>query len=317
MKLAIIGGAGFLGRALITQLMRVDAEVAVTCLDRSPYSKEALGVFGLTQIIGETTSQDALANALKGADVVWIRAGKLGGPQSICSNICEDYLRENADMTAVVLDACDKAGCTRVIYDSSEQVFGGDNSYKDNRPYSEPISLNFYGASKLICEKLIFSWVKNGREKEKRSAQIFRYPRVHDRGCSDPITHMTRTALSGNSIKILGNPNRAFDFVCLQDVISANLTALKLTPEFAIYHISSGSPISLLQLANRIRNLVEEATNVNVEIEFVSNKIDFSFEPLVMGMEWETSFQELGLGMPKSLNKMIEEAIIYNLSVAS
>lgn len=317
MRLAIIGGAGFLGRALITRLIVDGTWVTIVCLDRSSYSIEDLGIFRFTQIIGDTTSPDALANALAGADAVWIRAGKLGGPQSICSDICEDYLSENADMTATVLAACDKAGCTRVIYDSSEQVFGGDNFYKDNHPYAEPISSNFYGASKLICEKLIFSWVKNGGKKEKRSAQIFRYPRVHDRGCSDPITHMTRAALSGNSIKILGNPNRAFDFVHLDDVMLANLAALKISPEFAIYHISSGSPISLMQLASRIRNLVEQATNINAEIEFVSNKIESAFEPLVMGMEWETSFQELGLGVPKSLNNMIEEAIIYTLSRAT
>ena len=217
-------------------------------------------------------------------------------------------------MTAAILAACDKFGCTRIFFDSSEQVFGGDNCYRDNYPYSEPISLNFYGASKLICEKLIFSWVKNGSEKEKRSAQIFRYPRVHDRGCSDPITHMTRSALSGDSIKIFGNPSRAFDFVHLNDVMSANLAALKLTPEFAIYHISSGGPISLLQLANLIRNLVRKATNINAEIEFVSNKIEPFFEPLVTGMQWTMSFQELGLEAPKSLDSMIEEEIIYILS---
>ena len=303
--LTVIGGAGFLGRALIG---RIDAGVAVRCLDRTPFPSQAARPPDFTEIVGSSQDPEALLQALEGADAAWIRAGLLGGPQSIEARTCTDYIRENADMVAAVLRACERAGCTRVFYDSSEQVFGEDTERAPAETSSEPVSRNFYGASKLIAEKLLRAWSEE-RTDAPRSVQIFRYPRIRTADSRDAIFHMTSAAMAGGPICVVGDPDHAINFVDLDDVSASNLAALRRAPAFAIYHVSSGRPISLLQLAVHIQSLAALATGSAAPIERALDEKKISFEPRVLGLSWEGSIQELGVGIPKALDVMIRDTI--------
>ncbi len=79
-SLAVIGGAGFLGRSLIGRLSSTD--VAVRCLDRVAFPAGAPRPAGFQEFVGEAADPELLKGALDGAEAVWIRAAMLGGGAS-------------------------------------------------------------------------------------------------------------------------------------------------------------------------------------------------------------------------------------------
>lgn len=302
--LAVIGGAGFLGRALID---RLGDAAAIRCLDRVPFPEGQPRPAAFVEWVGHAQDASSIARCLEGADAVWIKAGLLGGPQSIDARLCSDYIRENADLVAAVLRGCEEADCRRVFFDSSEQVFGVSTDEVPADITTEPSSLNFYGASKLIAEKQLRAWSER-TEGGERSVQIFRYPRIRTATSRDAIFHMASAALRGGPIRVRGDATHAIDFVDLQDVLAANLAALQRSPRFALYHIASGTPVTLLELARRVQDLAGKAGHT-ASIEHVPEPHKAVFEPHVLGLQWEPSYRTLGLNAPKTLDAMIQDTL--------
>jgi UDP-glucose 4-epimerase len=244
-----------------------------------------------------------LRKVCKGADAVWIRAGILGGMRSADLNALDAYLETNVELVRHVLEACDAWNCRRVLFDSTEQVWGQPADHQTQSSQHEPAPMNFYGASKLIAEKILFDW---GRKYPARSVQIFRYSRVRTIDTRDVLFHMVNSCLQGRPITLTRSSGKRIAFVDLDDVMRANLRALDLTPNRAIYQISADRPYSLLELAQ----LVRYAAKSHVDIELKAGTDDeLEFEPYVVGMRWEETVNELGLPQPKCLDQMIRETV--------
>lgn len=297
-QITVTGGAGFLGRALIARC----AGWTVTSLDRSPLPQDTSQA-AVHHIVAEVTDGKALEESIASAELVFIRHGIVGGNASIDLARCRDYLRVNAEAVQLILTACDKAGCRRVILDSSEQVFGGSGDLWPQLPDSEPSPFNFYGASKLIAEKSVRMWAHDA---PRRSAQIFRYSRVRAAASRDVIFHMAASCLAGRPMKIVGNSGHRISFVHVDDVVAANLRALELEPKTAIYHVSSDRPVTLFELAERVRALA----NKDVPIVFEETSAA-AFEPYVVGMAWEESASELGVVPRYGLDDMIRQTLAW------
>lgn len=296
-RLVVIGGSGFLGRHLLARTKDWD----VTSVDRVPCGQEL--PHNVHEIIAEAQDIEALRNACSGADVVWIRAGMLGGAASVTIDKAAQYVAANADLVRSVLATCSELGVKRVMFDSSEQVWGTSGDLERQTADGEPFAGNFYGASKLIAEKMLRLWAHAAAG---RSVQVFRYSRVRTAVTRDVIYHMAAACLQGRPIRIVGNAAHRISFVHVDDVIEANLAALGIAPRFATYQVSADRPYSLLEIAQ----LVREATGASVGIEFDRTPArGLSFEPFVTGMEWEESAQRLGTYPRWSLVAMIFETL--------
>lgn len=296
-RLVVIGGSGFLGRHLLARTKGWD----VTSVDRVPYGPEL--PHNVHEIIAEAQDIEALRTACGGADAVWIRAGMLGGAASVAVDKAAQYIAANADLVRLVLGMCSELGVKRVMFDSSEQVWGTSGDVEQQTADGEPFAGNFYGASKLIAEKMLRLWAHAAPD---RSVQIFRYSRVRTALTRDVIYHMATACLQGKSMRIVGNAAHRISFVHVDDVIEANLAALGIAPLFATYHVSADRPYSLLEIAQ----LVREATGASVGIEFDRTPTRaISFEPFVTGMEWEESAHRLGTYPRWSLVAMISETL--------
>ena len=309
-SIAIIGGSGFLGGKLIRALSNSSAfrEIEVRSIDRVQFPFEHGTPERFTPIIGDARDIAFLSDAIEGVDAVWIRAGKSGGWDSIEVERCCEYLDSNVQLAASVVKACTTTGCSRIYFDSSEQVFGESADIRKQLPESEATPCNFYGATKLIVEKHLFKWVSESHRGPERSAQIMRYSRVHGPETRDVIHSFAMAALSGGPIKIFGDGDHQISFVHIDDVIETNMTALRRRPRFAIEHVSSGRPITLFELALRIRESAKQYTSVLAPIVKVDPPSQKMFEPFVVGMAWEPSGHLLGK-RPISLDFMIEETL--------
>jgi len=262
-RIVIIGGAGFLGRTLAAKIPK---DYDVVSFDRVPPAT----------IIGDALDPAQIAPVVKDADIVWIRAGILGGNASVDVVNAESYLRTNTELVRIVLNACNEQA---IFYDSSEQVFAA----------------NFYGASKAIAEKILSRWA---HEKEGRSVQIFRYPRIRSAETRDVITAMVNAALTGKAFRFTVNPERRISFVHIDDVMAANVAALAMRPRFAIHQISCDRPYSLLELA--------QLAGVDFTVDEESS---IPFEPLVIDMPWQESARNLGVYPRWTVPEMIRETM--------
>lgn len=308
--LTIVGGAGFLGRSLVERLAASPdtADLEVRSLDRVAFPAEAPRPAKFRDFVGNARDPELLAAALDGADAVWIRAAMLGGRASTEAERIEDYLEVNVELVADVLAAADAAGCRRVFFDSSEQVFGDSADLGAQTPFSEPSAGNYYGACKLIAEKLLRQWTDAAEPGLPRSVQIMRYSRVRAGHSKDVVRAWLTAAAAGDPIRVFGNSTRRLAFVHVDDLLAASMVVLRRSPAYALHHVGADRSVSLLELAQRVREVAHRATGKWSPIEFVEAP-GVHFEPHVVGMEWEASRRELGLAPPIGLDSMLEETV--------
>jgi nucleoside-diphosphate-sugar epimerase len=152
MRALVTGGGGFLGRAIVEQLLaRGDA---VTVLSRGRYPEvEALGAAGLSWDL--SVDAPGLTEQLVGFDVIFHVAARAGvwGERS-------DFFAINVDGTRRILEAAVAAGVPRFVYTSSPSaVWSGsdeDGLTEADCPYPTEF-LAFYPESKAAAERMVLA----------------------------------------------------------------------------------------------------------------------------------------------------------------
>lgn len=151
MKALVTGGGGFLGRAIVEQLIARGDSVRVLGRHRYP-EVEALGAEG---VVADLASAQGLDAALQGVDVVFHVASLAGmwGRR-------EDYVRTNIDGTLALLDATKRAGIGRFVYTSSPSVTfqGHDEHNVSEAQASYPERFLFwYPETKAAAEQAVLA----------------------------------------------------------------------------------------------------------------------------------------------------------------
>lgn len=120
MRVFVTGGAGFIGREVVRQLVeRGDQVVAVV---RSPHQIAGLRRLGATVVGGDLGSVDEIRGALVGADAVIHAAGSYR--VAIPANEHPRMYEANVVATRRVLDAAVSAGIPRIVHVSTVNAFG-------------------------------------------------------------------------------------------------------------------------------------------------------------------------------------------------
>jgi nucleoside-diphosphate-sugar epimerase len=150
MNVVVIGGGGFLGSALVHQLL--DAGHDVTACGRGDYPEiAALGARTLRVDIGDAR---AVRGAVAGRDLVYhvaAKAGVWGDPA--------EYRRINVEGTRHVLTGCLEGRVPRLVYTSSPSVvFDGEDHENagNDLPYAEHFEAA-YPETKAAAEKLVLA----------------------------------------------------------------------------------------------------------------------------------------------------------------
>jgi UDP-glucose 4-epimerase len=304
--IAVTGGGGFIARALARQLLLLFPKSRIKLLDIkfSPTPAE-LKAKQVEQISCDIRDESALLETFADVDVVFHKAGLLGRPPiSMDSAYIEKFLETNTLGTYRILDACNKSGVRKIIFDSTKEVFG---AAAESFPALETTTAhprNFYGLSKHLAERYITMFCRESDIK----AIILRYSRVRSHESRDVIYRFCEAVHSGRPITIKGGADKEMDFVDIADAINGNILALKKNIKHGIFHISSGESITLGEIAKKISSLFGKQ-NHPIVVENPSGQIDF--EPKRNRLDITEAKSILGFNPSIGIIKMIEDTFNY------
>jgi len=142
----ITGASGFVGSNLARRLRREGRDVR--CLVRSSSKLEQIESLGVELVRGSLHDAESLNAAAAGVDVVFHLAGRTAALRA------SEYMRDNADGTRLVAQACAGQPNPPVLVMVSSLAAGGPGTIKSPRCETDadrPVSA--YGRSKLAAER--------------------------------------------------------------------------------------------------------------------------------------------------------------------
>jgi UDP-glucose 4-epimerase len=260
MRVLITGGAGFLGAALANRLASEGHTVlALDDLSAGDPRRLAPEVL-LTR--GDVKDIPKLWTLLQGVDCVYHLAARVRVPESI--HYPGDYNSVNVGGTVSVMEAMRDTGVRRVVFASSAALYG-EQQHQPIRESQEPHPNSPYGVSKIAAEYYI-STLGALYQIETVSLRIFNaYGPGQELPPSYPpvIPQLLKQAQTGGSLVIFGDGTQTRDFVYVDDVVAALVSAATATAvNRAVINIGSGREISINDLAAQ----VAQATGRRVSI---------------------------------------------------
>ena len=157
MTILVTGATGFLGSALVTELLKQQQPVRILARDEA----RARTQFGdaVEIVVGEINDTPQVQRAVEGTSIVYHFAGRLYHP----STPAELYYRTHVEGTRILLDACKgQSGLQRIVHCSTTGVHGvtGRTPAAEDAPFAPT---NPYEKSKLEGELLALqAWKEDG-----------------------------------------------------------------------------------------------------------------------------------------------------------
>jgi UDP-glucose 4-epimerase len=258
-KILVTGGAGFIGQHLLKKLTHLDTQAVI--IDNLSNRNENFNVarnkdssyndfftFYNVDILNRNAVMDILNH--EDIDTCIHLAAKISVPDSISNPY--DTLDVNIKGTLNLLEACSKHNLNNFIFGSSAATYGEPKQLpiKEDHPL-DPLSP--YGASKAAGEALVSAYANL---KKIKHAVILRFFNVFGQGQSPEyagvITKFLERLSKGRAPIIYGDGKQTRDFISVNDVVDAILSAVNLCEKIShpeIINVATGKAVSINELA--------------------------------------------------------------------
>jgi nucleoside-diphosphate-sugar epimerase len=257
----VTGGAGFIGSHIVDRLLLKGFDVTV--LDDFSHGKmenisshKSAREFHLVR--GDVRDMGLVKEAVEDVDAVFHEAALVDVSLSIKNPLLFNDV--NVVGTLNLLRACLDSGVERFIFASSAAVYGDSKpAKKRENMLSEPISP--YGVSKLAAENYvrIFNELYGLKTVSLRYFNVYGPRQAFDSGYSGVITAFVNRLLRGKAPIVHGDGRQTRDFVHVDDLVSANMLALKTKKGVGeAFNIASGTPIEIHELANMLQRVTNK-----------------------------------------------------------
>lgn len=245
------GGAGFIGSHLVERLMKEGYEVVV--LDNffsgnTENIRQCLKSEMFCLVRGDIRNSNDVKEAIKNVDAVFHLAAIVSVPLSVENPLLVNDV--NVKGTLNVLEAGSKADVKRFICASSCAVYGEVNRLPiDERCPTDPLSP--YAVSKLAAEFYCKLYNRN----YGLDTLCLRYfnvygPRQARNSYSGVIQRFIDRLEQRRSPIVYGDGLQTRDFVHVEDIIEANMLALKCQKGYGdSFNVGTGKPTTIKQLA--------------------------------------------------------------------
>lgn len=258
-KILVIGGAGFIGSFVVSELLKEEvAEVVVYdnfARGKREYLSESLKDprCKIYPIGGDVREIDILNKAMEGMDYVICLA-------AMWLLHCKDFPRTafevNIAGTFNVFEACVNNKIKKLIWSSSASVYGDavELPMTENHPFNNK---NFYGATKIAGEAMATAF--NDRYGLKviglRYMNVYG-PHQDQTAAYTGVVPIMLNKIDANEAPIInGDGSQAYDFIYVEDVARCNVQALKSEVEHGFYNVGTEVQTSIKTLCDLILKL--------------------------------------------------------------
>ncbi|MBN2853822.1 MAG: NAD-dependent epimerase/dehydratase family protein [Clostridia bacterium] len=287
MKVAVIGGLGFIGSHIVDSLISDNHEVYIydNLSNGNIDNKNEKATVFIGDIL-EISDLNTFFERVK-PDLVCHHAAQIDVQTSMKHPKMDASI--NVMGTINVLDMCVRHHVKRIVYASSAAIYGNPHYL----PVDEKHPLNpesFYGLSKAIPESYIRLYARNNHF----SYGILRYanvfgPRQKAEGEGGVVAIFSSLMTEGKDCFIYGDGNQTRDFIYVKDIAKANVLALQSDKSFTV-NISTNKEITVNELFQIMKQTYDyqkqanyrEARTGDIVNSYLSNKEAFDiigFEP--------------------------------------
>ena len=248
MRYVVTGGAGFVGSNLVKSLVKGGHDIIV--IDNLVNGKKE----NLSEVLDQIDfinldirDYDKMENQIRDIDGIFHQAALTVVQDSF--EFPQEYHEVNVIGTENIFKLANKKNA-KVVYASSSSVYG----HKESMPIREDAlrePINPYGQTKLDDEYLYEKYSKIGTR-----IIGLRYFNIFGQGQTPQyagvITKFLDRIRSGNSPIIFGDGSQIRDFIFVQDIVTANISAMQSNVTSSLINIGTGNAITILELANMI-----------------------------------------------------------------
>ncbi|WP_018687239.1 NAD-dependent epimerase/dehydratase family protein [Ahrensia kielensis] len=313
MRFLVIGGNGFIGRHVVKKLLQdgykvrvFDQSVPVPETIKKDYEKCCKIDF----VLGDFTDKNAIFEALQDCQGC-IHLATTTLPATSNADIQFD-IQTNLIGTIQLLELMNELGIKRFVFLSSGGTVYGDPIYTpiDETHPTQPKSS--YGIVKLTIENYCHLY----KQLHGLKATVLRLSNPYGPGQSlngiqGVIPIFSSKAAQDQEIEIWGDGSTIRDYIYIDDVVNAIISALNYDGDEIVFNIGSGTGTSLTEIINTLERIL----NKNIKIKYLpSRTLDASINVLNIKkskneLKWEPK-QSIETGLP-SVIKSIKERLEY------
>ena len=267
-KILVIGGAGFIGSFVVTELLKHPVKEVVIYDNFTRGKKEYLTQqlkdkrCSLFPFGGDIREIDILDVAIRDKDYVISLA-------AMWLLHCKDYPRTAFDVniagTFNIFEACVKHNIKKLIWSSSASVYGDATQLPmtEEHPFNNK---NFYGASKIAGEAMATAF--NDRYGLKviglRYMNVYGPHQDQTAAYTGVVPIMLNKIEANEAPAINGDGSQAYDFIYVEDVARANVQALISDQNFGMYNVGTEVQTTI----NELCELILELKKSNLKVKY-------------------------------------------------
>lgn len=310
MKVAVTGGAGYIGSALVEYLIKKGEDIiSLDNLLSGDYRQlKSIGADENARLeVVDIRDGNLLERNLEEVDAI-VHLAAVSDVMS-CRARPEEAISINIFGTHQVLNVAQKLGVPRVVFSSSAAVYGEPMVIPV--PEDHPLRpLNLYGVTKLAGEKLMEAYHENFGI----STITLRLGNVFGVGLSTGyeavIPKFVKMGLAEQDLTIYGDGTSSRDYVHINDIVSAIYLSLKAKNiGYGVYNIG-GETMRIDALSHNIVTALEKVAGRKVGIIHLRPRPgeteDFSYD-------YHKIERELGYKPRWSIKRGIEQIVKYRL----
>jgi nucleoside-diphosphate-sugar epimerase len=259
-KVLVTGGAGFIGSNLVKRLSQDGHEVTVLDNLLSGYRCNLDPFPEVRFVEGDVRDEAAVADAIKGAQIVFHLAASVSNKRSIDHPIMDAEI--NVIGTLRILEAARQNGVRKIVTSSSAGIFGELKTIPIREDHAlEPDSP--YGCTKLCQEKECLAYAKL----YDIEAVCLRYfnvygPNQRFDAYGNVIPIFAFNMLRGETLTIFGDGEQTRDFINVHDVVQANIKAAYANGFSGAFNLGSGGRITI----NTLVDLLQAVSGIEPKI---------------------------------------------------
>ncbi len=252
MRLLVTGGAGFIGSNYVRWVLGATDDT-VTVYDLLTYAgnldnlRDLEGNPRFAFVKGDVCDRAGLADAVQGHDAVLHFAAETHVDRSIASS--DDFIRTNCVGTNVLMDVAQRAGVSRIVHVSTDEVYGsvekGSSKESDALEPRSPYSASKAGSDLIALSHYSTYGTPVVVTRSSNNFGPYQFP-------EKVIPLFVTNLLDGGTVPLYGDGGNVRDWLHVADHVAGIQLALAKGRAGEIYHIGGGTELTNLELTGRL-----------------------------------------------------------------